>query len=228
MKKEDVITARKNTDLLSALLERRSVPVKKLSAPGPDDAEIDTILTAASRVPDHGKLCPWYFLVFQGKARQEIGDMLARICQAGNPDMPEAKLEFEQERFMRAPVIIAVISRIREGKHAVWEQILSAGAACQNLCLAANALGYGTNWITEWYSYNDTFRNELGLDARDHVAGFIYIGTADEQPADRERPDLNKIKTVWEKDKMLNKGDCYDRKGMGLPKDGFDFSRMRE
>lgn len=224
---ENLYAGRQSNETLEYLLRRRSVPIKNIAEPGPDAAQIDTILTAAARVPDHGKLCPWYFIVFQGKAREDVGDMLARIYRAENPDKPDVKIDFERERFLRAPLVIGVVSRIREGKHAVWEQILSAGAACQNLCLAANAMGFGTNWITEWYAYNDTFRNELGLDARDHVAGFIYIGTPAGTPAERERPDLREISTVWEKDKPLNKGDCYDRKGMGLPEERFDFSRMR-
>jgi nitroreductase len=124
---------------------------------------------------------------------------------------------------MRAPVVIAVISRLREGKHPLWEQILSAGAACQNLCLAANALGFGTHWITEWCAYNEKFRAALGLDERDNIAGFIYIGTPEERPEERDRPDMKEIVTYWQPGKELNKGKNYGHPGMGLPRAGVTF-----
>lgn len=195
-----------------------------MSGPGPDAAQIDTILRAAARVPDHGKMFPWHFTVFTGEARTQVGALLASAWKEENPEQSEpAKLELEAARFTRAPAVIGVISRVREGKHALWEQILSAGAACQNLCLAANALGFGTNWLTEWYAYSPAFKAALGLDARDHVAGFIYIGTATTAPEERDRPDISAITTYWEPGAALNKGEEYGIPGMGLPKTGFAF-----
>jgi nitroreductase len=223
MNEEEIISARKSDEMLDYLLHRRSCSIKTLDEPGPDSGQIETILKSASRVPDHGKMFPWYFMVFEGRARENVGNLLAKAWQEDDPSAQPAKIELERDRFMRAPVVIAVISRIREGKNPAWEQILSAGAACQNLCLAANALGFGSNWVTEWYSYNDTFRNDLGLDEHDHVAGFIYIGTPEQMPIERDRPELDKIVTYWEKSTELNKGSEYGYPGMGYPKAGFSY-----
>ena len=211
-----------SAEMLSYLQARRSCPLKNMGGPGPDAAQIQNILQAASRVPDHGKMFPWHFIVFNGDARAQAGGLLASAWQQENPAQAEpAKLELEAARFTRAPLVIGVVSRLREGKHAFWEQILSAGAACQTLCLAANALGFGTNWLTEWYAYSPTFKSALGLDKRDHVAGFIYIGTPATAPEERDRPDLTAITTHWTPGTALNKGDSYGLPGTGFPKAGF-------
>lgn len=225
---DDIIAAKKSPEMLKYLLRRRSCKIKALQEPGPDRAQIETILRAASRVPDHGKLFPWYFIVFEGENREKAADILKKAWLAEHPDAPPAKIELEAARFTRAPVIIAVISRIREGKHPVWEQILSAGASCQNLCLAANALGFATNWLTEWYSYSPVFRQALGLDPQDHIAGFIYIGTPESAPEERPRPDLSGITTWWTPDASLHKGEEYGQTGKGYPHEGFDFSALYE
>lgn len=210
------------TAIIDFLKNRRSSKVTTLSAPAPTGAELQEILTIAARVPDHGKYHPWYFIVFEGEARAEVGEHLRTAYAAENPDTSTAKLDLEAERFLRAPLVVAVVSRIREGKNSEWEQILSSGAACYNLCLAANAKGYGTNWLTEWYSYSPTFKQLIGLDAQDHFAGFIYIGTAPEKQEDRERPDLSKIVTHWsQKSPALNKGEGYGQVGKGMPPKGF-------
>lgn len=223
---DDVIAAKPSAEMLDYLLKRRSVPILNIGDPGPDKAQIETILKAASRVPDHGKMFPWYFIVFEGDAREKIGDALEKAWLSENPDAAPAKIELERGRFMRAPLVIAVISRIRKGKKPLWEQILSSGAACYNLCLAANALGYGTNWVTEWYAYNDVFRKELGLDGRDHVAGFIYIGTPKQPPEERPRPELDQIVTYWQPGATPNKGANYGYEEMGFPAKQFDFENL--
>lgn len=210
------------TQLIAFLKNRRSSKVAALTAPAPTADQLQDILTIAARVPDHGKYHPWYFIVFEGDARADIGAHLRTAYAAENPDTALAKLDLEAERFLRAPMVIAVVSRIREGKNPQWEQILSSGAACYNLCLAANAMGFGTNWLTEWYSYSPTFKKLMGLDDRDHFVGFIYIGTASEQQEDRERPDLSKIVTYWtSKSPALNKGEGYGQLGKGFPEKGF-------
>lgn len=214
-------TAEASPDMLDCLLRRRSVPLKDLTGPGPDAAQIETILRAAMRVPDHGRLFPWHFVVFTGDARMQAGDLLRQAWLAQEPDASPDKLDLEAARLMRAPTVIAVVSRIREGKPPMWEQILSAGAACHSLCLAANALGFGTNWLTEWFSYSPAFKAALGLDGRDNIAGFVYIGTPATPPEERERPDPAQITTFWSPDAMLNKGKAYGRAGMGLPRAGF-------
>ncbi len=209
-------------DFINFLKSRRSSKIAHLSLPAPTPEHIQDILTIASRVPDHGKYHPWYFMVFEGYARRDVGEHLRTAFAAENPDAAPAKLELEAERFLRAPLVIAVVSRIREGKHPQWEQILSAGAACYNLCLAANALGFGTNWLTEWYAYSPTFKTLMGLDARDNFAGFIYIGTASEKNEERDRPDLSEIVTYWSKETSTpKKGEGYGMVGQGIPPKGF-------
>lgn len=206
----------KSDEAMELLLTRRSVRVKagELVEPGPNAAELEQILEAASRVPDHGMLCPFYFLVFEGDARAKAGEIFARYCE-GKDKAKSAKEE--QERFMRAPLVMGVIHRKRMGKKPYWEQLMSAGAACQNAVLAANALGYGAQWLTEWYAYDEDVRRDLGLADTDIVAGFIYIGTPAVQPEERMRPDLTKVVTHWEEGKEINSGDSYSREKFGYP-----------
>ncbi len=183
---------------LDHLLSRRSVSANSLTEPGPSAAELELILTAAARVPDHKKLVPWRFVLFQGSAREFFGQVLAEVCRAEETDPGAFRLQNEAKRFLRAPLVIAVISRITDNPAAPeWEQILSAGAACQNLIVAATALGFGAQWITEWYSYSPGVRRALGLADNERVAGFVYIGTPKEKPEDRERPRLADIVTSW-------------------------------
>ena len=150
-------------------------------------------------MPDHKKLVPWRFIVFEGEARAAFGRVLGKACQAEEKEPPsESRLEFERARLLRAPTVVAVISRVTPQAAAPeWEQVLSCGAACQNLCLAANAMGFGTCWITEWYSYSAAVRDALHLDPNEKIAGFVYIGTARERQTDRERPDLGTITSRW-------------------------------
>lgn len=189
------------TPLLDALLTRRSSSASGglLGDPGPTPEQLTQILTAAARVPDHKKLAPWRFIVFEGAARAKFGAHLATVLQAedANPPSP-ARLDLEAGRFLRAPLVVGVVSRVTQVPAAPeWEQILSAGAACQTLCLAANALGFGTNWITEWYGYSTGVKTLLGLAENERVAGFIYIGTASAKLPDRDRPKLEEIVSRW-------------------------------
>lgn len=184
---------------LDHLLTRRSVSANALEEPGPSEAELAQILTAAARVPDHKKLVPWRFVLFQGDARAVFGKVLADVCRAEETDPGAFRLENEAKRFLRAPLVIAVISRVTENPAApAWEQMLSAGAACQNLIVSATALGYGAQWITEWYAYSEGVRKALRLADNERVAGFVYIGTAKETPEERERPSLADIVTAWQ------------------------------
>jgi nitroreductase len=185
--------------VIDHLLSRRSVSANALGEPGPSDAELELILRSASRVPDHKKLVPWRFLLFQGEARAAFGKRLAAICQAEEKEPGAFRLENEAKRFLRAPLVIAVISRVTKNPAAPeWEQVLSAGAACQNLIVAATALGYGAQWITEWCAYSDGVRKALGLAENERVAGFVYIGTPKEKPDERERPRIADIATAWQ------------------------------
>lgn len=186
-------------ETVDLLLKRRSAKPALLGEPGPSAGQLDTILTAAGRVPDHKKLEPWRFIVFEGDARAAFGRILLKACLAEEKQTPSAmRLETERTRLLRAPTVVAVISRVTPDVAAPeWEQVLSCGAACFNLCLAANAMGFGTSWITEWYSYSPAVREGLRLAANEKIAGFIYIGTAKEQQPDRDRPQLAKIVSRW-------------------------------
>lgn len=185
--------------IIDFLSRRRSVKPDKLAAPAPSAAELETILTIASRVPDHKKLAPWRFIVIEGDARARLGEVVAEACIAAEKEPPShVRLDTERGRFMRAPMVIAVVSRVTPHRSAPeWEQVLSAGAACFNLCLAANALGYGTSWISEWVAYNQTIAAALGLAENERIAGFIYVGTPVDRPEERERPALADIVTCW-------------------------------
>ncbi len=184
---------------LDLLLRRRSVGPGFMLAPGPSDAELQLILTAAARVPDHKKLVPWRFIVFQRGAREGFGETLAAVFAREFSDQanPE-RLAVERGRFTRAPLVVGVVSRIVDNPAApAWEQTLSAGAACQNFVVAANALGYGTAWITEWYSYSPGVTAALKLQPHERMAGFIYVGSRRENPPERERPSLDAIVSHW-------------------------------
>ena len=186
-------------DVIALLAARRSVKPDLLAEPGPSPDELQTILTLAARVPDHKKLVPWRFIVFQGESRAKVGELFADACQAEEKEPPShVRLDMERKRFQRAPLVIAVVSRVTPKPGAPeWEQVLSAGAAAFNLCLAANALGYGTSWLTEWVAYSPAVKAGLKLAENERIAGFVHIGTPTQKSDERERPDLAKIVTNW-------------------------------
>lgn len=186
------------TALLPFLQTRRSTALKDFTDVGPNAEELATLLAAATRVPDHGKYVPWYLIVFQGENRARFGEVLTRACAARDPQMTLEKQTEESLRLTRAPLVIAVISRPKQIKHPVWEQHLSAGALCYNICLTANAMGFGSNWLTEWIAYDPIVRQELHLHDTDQIAGFIYIGKASAVQPERTRPDLDQIVTQWQ------------------------------
>lgn len=187
-----------SSSALELLLTRRSVVANNLGAPGPDAEQLRQLLTVAARVPDHKKLVPWRFILFEGEARADFGKVLASACRAAEQDASSTRLETEANRFMRAPVVIAVVSRVVDMPAVPeWEQVLSAGAACQNLLHAATALGFSAQWITEWYAYDATVRTELRLAKNERVAGFVYIGSAREAPSERDRPDFDDVVSRW-------------------------------
>jgi nitroreductase len=181
-------------DALGLLLSRRSGSAKAMIGPGPDDAELRTILRAATRVPDHGKLLPWRFIIFEGDARARMGETIADCLREGEPSVSAERLEIERARFLRAPVIVGVVSRVKSGiPIPEWEQQLSAGAVCQTMLIAATAMGFVANWITEWCAYDSRVGQRLGLGNGERIAGFVYIGRPLAPLEERVRPELEKL-----------------------------------
>ncbi len=181
---------------LDLLLTRRSGSAKAMAGPGPSPEQLADILQAAARAPDHGKLFPWRFIVIANEGRARAGDILAEVLAS---EIGRTKqTEDERQRFLRAPVVVCVVSAARElHKITVWEQELSAGAVCQNMLIAATASGFVANWLTEWYAYHPVVKERLGLKAGERVAGFVYIGTARDPLEERPRPDMNRIVTYF-------------------------------
>lgn len=186
------------SDLIDFLKTRSSTPIVGLIEPAPSADELAQILTIASRVPDHGKLNPWRFIIYRGDARIQIGEMLAeraaQRAQQQNEEFNDSHREKELKRFSRAPLVIGIICSPRDtGRIPEWEQFLSSGAAAMQLCNAANALGYGSNWITNWYSDDEEGKRLLGVAPYEKVAGFVHLGTPKAPAPDRPRPDLQAI-----------------------------------
>jgi nitroreductase len=183
-------------DALELLKTRRSVKPMELAGPGPTPSEIETLLRIASRVPDHGKLAPWRFILFEGDARFAAGEAIVSAFRADRPDASPDQIDFERKRLARAPLVIAVISRA--GPHVKipeWEQQLSAGASAMSLVFAAHAMGYAATWITEWYAYDRRVLDVLGLAGNERIAGFVHIGRPIKPPDERDRPKLDAIVT---------------------------------
>ena len=186
------------TDPLHVLDARRSVPSKQLGEPGPDHATLLRMLASAVRVPDHGKLVPFRFIRLQGEARHALGDLLAARTLHLQPDAADAVVEKDRARFSHAPVIVTVVARLTPGhKVPEQEQLLTAGSVCFALLQAAQALGFGAQWLTGWMAYDDAVAATLGLSADERIAGFIHIGTPKMEAPERERPDPALLLTDW-------------------------------
>lgn len=188
-------------EALLRLESRRSVAAAGLQAPGPDEGQTQRLLAIAARVPDHGMLVPWRFIVIEGAARAEIGTRLAQAYRANNAHMPEEKREkfaAIMGRLFPAPLAVVVVSRPVEGSAIpAFEQELSAGAACMNLLTGAAAMGFDGIWVTGWAATHQAALAVLGVGEGERVAGILHIGTASEAPADRPRPDVAALTTRW-------------------------------
>ena len=188
----------KSKETIDLLLTRRSAKALTMVEPGPSDSEIEMILRAGARVPDHGKLAPWRFILFKDEARAKFGDLLAKIYAEVETRATEEQIAFERGRLSRAPLVVAVVSRVTPGiKIPEWEQILSAGAVCQNMLIAATALGYGAQWLTEWYAFDASVNEALGLGENERIAGYLYFGSESVAKDERPRPELSDITSEW-------------------------------
>lgn len=177
-------------EALNALLTRRSVSVRDMTTPAPNEADLEQILRIATRVPDHGKLTPWRILILKEAGQKKLGKLACELFLRRYADATEAEQNAELNRFARAPLCLAVLSMPVPDSKPVWEQELSAGAVCTNILHAAHALGYGAKWLTEWPASHGDILAELGGRPGDKIAGFIYLGTKKEEPEDRARPLL--------------------------------------
>jgi nitroreductase len=183
-------------DAIELLKTRRSVKPREMTGPGPSAAELDTILTIGARVPDHGKLAPWRFIVFEGDGRLRAGEVIAKAFAKKNPEATEAELEVERKRLTDAPLVIGVVSFTRpHPKVPAFEQELSAGASAMNIVTAATALGYGAAWLTGWFAFDRDVLDGFGLKPDEKLAGLVHIGTPSRPNEDRPRPNLSEIVT---------------------------------
>ncbi|RRN56439.1 nitroreductase [Pseudoxanthomonas sp. SGNA-20] len=183
---------------LEALDQRRSVPSMQLGEPGPDEATLLRMLASAVRVPDHGKLVPFRFLRIAGDARHALGEFVAARALQRDPQAPPAAVEKDRMRFSRAPLVVAVVARLQAGhKVPEQEQLLSAGCACFALLQAAQAMGFGAQWLTAWMAYDPEVARVLGLAANERIVGFVHIGTPQAEAPERPRPDPRALLSDW-------------------------------
>ena len=181
-------------DTLALLARRRSASAPQLIGPAPSPQELHELIRLAARAPDHGKLFPWRFLILEGDAKAALVRELERLAPGQpNPDKALATLA----KLRNPPLTVVVVSRVIACNIPEWEQVLSAGAVCQNLLIAADAMGYAANWITDWYAYDDRATALLCLEPGERVAGFVHLGTLTEPPLERVRPDLDKLVSPW-------------------------------
>ncbi|WP_114390983.1 nitroreductase family protein [Notoacmeibacter marinus] len=188
-----------NDALLEHLATRRSPPIASLGGDVSDEA-IRTMLTLAARVPDHGMLTPFRFILYRGETRIQVGVRLARRLAVRDGALTRAARQKEEERFCRAPLVVGVVFTPKNNVPKPvpeWEQFLCAGAVCMNLLHAAAALGYRGNWITNWYSDDAKARAILGIGEEERVAGFVHIGKTAMTVADRARPDIDDLITEF-------------------------------
>lgn len=184
------------TETLDLMARRRSIAPQFMTGRGPDADELSRLLTIATRVPDHGRLFPWRLVIFEGEARHRAGEAIAEAYRADHPQADAETLAFERNRMARAPLVVAVVSKA--GPHAKipdWEQVLSAGAVCMNLLVAARAMGFAGCWLTEWFAYDRRVLDAIGVAPAERIAGFVHLGMSETVPRERDRPDLAAIAT---------------------------------
>lgn len=182
---------------LEFLQQRLSIPSRHLGEPGPQGEQLDALLKAAIRVPDHGRLTPWRLRLIRGDARREFGERLAQI-HARDPEVAEKALLKDRERYLAAPLIVVVIAHVLDGhKIPQREQVLSAGCVAYNLLLGAQALGFGAQWLTGWAAYDSAVATLLGLEAGEQVIGFVHIGTPTEPASEHARAELADVLAEW-------------------------------
>ena len=192
----------KESEIIEAMLQRRSIMVRNMTGPGPSEEELEKILRAGTRVPDHGKLTPWRLHLVRGSAQAILGNLFADLFARDYPDSDAGLVAFERNRPQRAPILITVTSHIQQNhKIPELEQLLSGGSVCTTLLYAAQLQGFAAQWVTEWPAFHPEIKAAFGCAAQDHILGFLYIGSAskdsNDRPKDRTRPQLTDVITEW-------------------------------
>lgn len=193
-------SAKQPQSLRDGLLNRLSVPPRLIDGPAPAQADIDDMLAAAVCAPDHGAIRPWRFHVIQGDALSRLGDLFVEALKKREPDAPRETIEKEQNRPLRAPLIIAACAKIdlsRAEKIPAVEQVVAVASACQNILLAAHDKGYGAMLLTGVNARDAHVKAAFGLEGPDEIVGFIYIGTPSGPVFEKERPDPAEFTTIW-------------------------------
>lgn len=185
--------------LLETLHSRQSVPASQLTEPAPNDEQLNQILQCAITAPDHGKLRPWRFIVIRDEARNALADVFVEAAKIREPDISEQKLERLREKPLRSPLIVVIVTTLtpEHPKAPEIEQTLSAGAATQLMQLGATALGFGSIWLSGANAYDETVKKALGVEQKDQITGFLYLGTPPEKPGPRRRPDVSDHVSLW-------------------------------
>ena len=182
---------------LALLSTRRSGKPRDLVAPGPDDSQLAQMLEIAARTPDHGKLAPWRFVVVPADRRDALSELITTAYLAERPQAARLEIEALDQFAQQAPTLVVVLSSPKVESHIpLWEQELSAGAACMNLLHAAHALGFAGGWLTGWAAYADAVRDAFGA-APEKIAGFLFIGTVSKPLEERPRPESDTIVRYW-------------------------------
>ena len=181
------------------LLKRRSITAKKMRSSTIKKEDLENILKSGIRVPDHGALSPWKLIVFKGQARKTFGEVLKNSFLKSNPRASNEEIAFEKNRFMRASVVICVLScPVQHKSIPAWEMQLSSAAVCMNVLTSAQSMGYAAQWLTEWYAYDKDVLNALGInDSSQKVSGFIYVGEKVNDPNERVRPNMSNVTSFW-------------------------------
>lgn len=184
---------------LTLLETRRSASAKAMTEPGPSKQQVQRLLNIAVRVPDHGKLTPWRFILFEGDARERAGRIVAERYHELHPGHGEQTLQLQRDMFSRAPCVIGVVSTVTADHPKIpeWEQVMSAGAVCQNMLIAATAMELGAQWISGWFAYDRQVLSAFGLSDEERIAGFIYLGTPVQLQEDRPRPEASSLTTQF-------------------------------
>ena len=185
---------------IELITTRRSVVAANMTDPGPNDEDLDTIIAAGVRVPDHGRVGPWRIQVIRKEAQAKLGELYGKLFKEDNPDAPDDLVDFNRQRPSRSPILLAITFHPdpeRYVKVPNSEQILSCGALCQNILNGAHALGYVAQWITEWPAYHAEVKKALGHDPATEIVGFIHIGSATEAPQERKRVGAESVVSEW-------------------------------